>query len=260
MPYTARKRFRSSSYAKRSRSVDMPTYGPRRTAPLPVMHWALARWDQATGSVNNSNTQRNGTGSLFPTIAGSIYPLTNVAKGDGFNERDHYSILPQKLELRASITLDAGAAHMPVRITIFRDTEGRTTGGPLSGIPVIGDVFDSNTIFAGGLPVNLDSDIFSFPRQDNKNRFEILYQEVIQMGRGAENPAPAYENIYQTEKLWMKDLMLSGEIRYHTSSISGGPENVASGGLYICCQSQGDAGASTSCFFAFTSRFTFLTS
>lgn len=162
----------------------------------------------------------------------SMVLLNGVQQGPAFYERIGRKITPKSLLIRAIYLFQYGGGtaiqSRPLRVAVVWDSQ------PTSSFPALNDIFDSKD--ENGAAIN--NPFLSGPNMDNRERFKILRDDVIQVDLQTPRPADTSGGV---QYCYEKFIILP---KGATTSFSGtsNPMTVASierGALYLVAFQKG---------------------
>lgn len=228
------------SYPVSKYGRDIPFVAPSRPMAKPLHYQtAIVRWIaaavQPSGSVNIP-------ASISPVgfTNSAIVMVHNIQKGDSVIERRGPIVTMKRLEIRGTLHCGLYAAHNTFRFTLVYDRQ------PLPGVqgfPDLSEIFDGALASAHGSSIS--GYPFGFSNQNYRNRFDVLFQETIQLSRGQYQTGSSpvtwdndpKDNFAFNRDLYLRDL----PIRYAEGELSGYQGVVLQGNLYMVFQALGDA-------------------
>lgn len=145
------------------------------------------------------------------TTAGAITCLNVIAGGSDFNQRIGRQMLLKKLLFRGEVSYTAATSSngTATRVILLYDRQSD------SATPAVTDVL-------------VTADILSFPNTNNRDRFQILYDSVIEM-RTATFSGSALVNGSPVPAFIKKEFLLNHDCVYGSASAV----NPVTGGLFI---------------------------
>jgi len=200
MAYTRRNYRRRGNFKRRRVGMSTPWYSKKYS----VTDIASSAWKGVKYLKTLVNSEKHkidsGPASINVDSTGTVVHLTNIAQGDGTNQRTGNSILLSGCSVKLQIALNSAATVSALRILLFHDKQQVA-----DGTPTIGEVLNSVSTMAHLNATNI-------------GRFSILMDKMLMLGTGS-----------NTTKVIQEYFKIQKHVRYNGTAGT----DIQKNGLYI---------------------------